>query len=49
MSREFVANNINYPIYFNGDRSKGQFAITYRAPLQTMADHVQQLQNDGLL
>ncbi len=49
MTREYISNNVNYPVYFNNTRSKEQLSITYRSPLNTLADHVQQLMDDDLL
>ncbi len=49
MTREYVSNNVNYPICFNNTRSKEQLAIAYQSPLDTLGDHVQQLIDDGLI
>jgi nucleoside-diphosphate-sugar epimerase len=49
MQRRYVARNVNYPLYFNNERSKLELGIHYRLPAETFNDHIQQITKDGLL
>jgi len=49
MQRRYVARNVNYPVYFDNDRSKLELGIHYRRPTETFNDHIQQIVKDGLL
>jgi nucleoside-diphosphate-sugar epimerase len=49
MQRSYVSRNVNYPLKFNNDRSKTELGVSYRSPVQTLNDHIQQIVNDGLL
>lgn len=49
LTREFVKNNVGYPIFFDHRKSREELGICYRAPADTLAEHVQQVLDDGLL
>lgn len=49
MQRSYVARNVDYPLYFNNERSKRELGIHYRLPAATFNDHIQQIVEDGLL
>ncbi len=49
MQRRFVARNVDYPLYFNNERSKNELGIHYRLPAETFNDHIRQITEDGLL
>ncbi len=47
--RDFVAKNIGYKIDFNTDRSRHELGLKYRDINQSLAEHFQQLLDDGLV
>lgn len=49
MTRDYVALNVGYPSRFDASRSQTELKVSYRAPLATLGDHVQQLTADGLV
>lgn len=49
MQRRYVARNVNYPVFFNNQRSMAELNIIYRPTVETLNDHVAQIVDDGLL
>ncbi|MBI3478979.1 MAG: NAD-dependent epimerase/dehydratase family protein [Nitrosomonadales bacterium] len=49
MQRDYVSCNVNFPIYFDSERSKQELGIRYRQPAETFNDHIRQIADDGLL
>jgi dihydroflavonol-4-reductase len=47
-TREFVDKNAGYPLDFDNSRSIAELGLAYRAPEDTIADHFQQMIDDGL-
>ncbi len=47
-SREFVDKNVGWPLAFDNSRSIAELGLAYRAPEDTIADHFQQMIDDGL-
>ena len=48
-SRQFVALNMGYPIYFNATRSVDELDIQYRDIRASVCEHFQQLLDDGIV
>lgn len=49
MTRDFIKNNIGYSIRANNKRSKEELGISYHSLKETIVDHVNQLEADGLI
>ena len=49
LTRKFVKTNIGYPLAFDNSYSQKDLGIEYRSMKQTLADHANQLEKDGLL
>jgi len=49
MTRKYIANNVNYLVYFNHNPSKIDLNIQYLDPRQTLNDHIGQLVTDNLI
>lgn len=49
MQRKYVARNVNFPLYFNNQRSKDELGLKYHSTLDTLNDHIRQINADGLL
>jgi nucleoside-diphosphate-sugar epimerase len=47
-SREFVDKNVGWPLEFDNSRSIAELGIEYRAVEDTLADHFQQMIDDGV-
>lgn len=47
-SREFVDKNVGWPLAFDNSRSIAELGLAYRAAEDTIADHFQQMIDDGL-
>jgi nucleoside-diphosphate-sugar epimerase len=47
-SRDFVDKNVGWPLEFDNSRSIAELGLVYRAPADTIADHFQQMIDDGL-
>ncbi len=48
-SREFVDKNVGWPLEFDNTRSVAELGLTYRPAEETIADHFQQMIDDGLV
>ncbi len=48
-SRQFVELNMGYPIYFNAEKSQKELDLQYRDIGQSVAEHFQQLLDDGVV
>ena len=49
LTRKFVALNVGYRIGFDNSKSVRELGLAYRPLEQTLADHFQQVLDDGLL
>ncbi len=49
LTRKFVSQNVGYKIGFDNSKSKKELGLQYRPLQQTLADHFQQVLDDGLL
>jgi nucleoside-diphosphate-sugar epimerase len=49
LTRKFVKNNLGYPLAFDNSYSQKDLGIEYRSMRETLADHANQLEKDGLL
>lgn len=49
LTRKFVDRNVGYPLAFDNTRSRKELGLTYRPVEQTIADHFQQMLDDGLV
>jgi len=49
MQRDYVAGNVNFPLFFNAERSVEELGLSYRPIAETLNDHARQLLNDGAL
>jgi nucleoside-diphosphate-sugar epimerase len=47
-TREFVDKNVGWPLEFDSSRSTEELELTYRSADETLADHFQQMIDDGL-
>lgn len=48
-SKDFIEKNMGYPIYFNANKSKQDLGMTYRPIDISLAEHFQQLLDDGVI
>ncbi|HLF35685.1 MAG TPA: aldehyde reductase [Cyclobacteriaceae bacterium] len=48
-SWNYIRNNVAVPIRFDNSRSKNILGLKYRAPAETLKDHIDQLERDELL
>jgi nucleoside-diphosphate-sugar epimerase len=48
-SREFVDKNVGWPLEFDNSRSISELGLDYRDAADTIADHFQQMIDDGLV
>jgi len=48
-SREFVDRNVGWPLEFDNTRSRDELGLEYRDAEDTLADHFQQMIDDGLV
>lgn len=48
-TREFVDKNVGWPLEFDNSRSISELGLEYRAPEDTLAEHFQQMIDDGLV
>lgn len=46
MRRNFIANNVNYPLRFDSENSRVCLGLNYYNPAKTFNDHVEQLLSD---
>lgn len=49
LQRGYVTRNVNFPVYFNNQRSRDDLGLTYRSVTDTLNDHCRQLVEDGLM
>lgn len=49
MQRNYVARNVNYPLYFNNRRSQQELGLMYTPVETSLNDHCRQIVADGLL
>ncbi|ADV66023.1 NAD-dependent epimerase/dehydratase family protein [Deinococcus maricopensis] len=49
LQRRYIARNVNFPVHFNNQRSQTELGVHYRAPAETLNDHIRQLVGDGLI
>ncbi len=49
LQRRYVARNVDFPVYFNNQRSQEELGINYRSATETLNDHCRQIVDDGLL
>jgi hypothetical protein len=47
-SREFVDKNVGWPLEFDNSRSVAELGIVYRPAEDTLAEHFQQMIDDGI-
>jgi len=47
-TREFVDKNVGWPLEFDSSRSTNELGLVYRSADETLADHFQQMIDDGL-
>jgi hypothetical protein len=47
-TREFVDKNVGWPLEFDSSRSTNELGLVYRPADETLADHFQQMIDDGL-
>ncbi|MFL6089042.1 MAG: SDR family oxidoreductase [Aeromicrobium sp.] len=47
-SRDFVDKNVGWPLAFDNTRSTKELGLVYRKPEDSLADHFQQMIDDGL-
>lgn len=47
-SREFVEKNVGWPLEFDNTRSREELGLVYHDPEKTIADHFQQMIDDGI-
>jgi nucleoside-diphosphate-sugar epimerase len=47
-TREFVDKNVGWPLEFDSSRSTAELGLVYRPADETLADHFQQMIDDGL-
>jgi nucleoside-diphosphate-sugar epimerase len=48
-SREFVDRNVGWPLEFDNTRSRAELGLRYRPVEETIAEHFQQMIDDGLV
>jgi len=48
-SLKFVNRNIGYPLKFDNSRGKNELGISYKKINQTLSDHFEQIERDGLI
>ena len=48
-TRSFVDRNVGYPLAFDSTRSRTELGLSYRALDDTIADHFQQMLDDGVV
>jgi nucleoside-diphosphate-sugar epimerase len=49
LTRKFVSLNVGYPLQFDNSKSRTALGLTYRPLEQTLADHFQQMLDDGVV
>jgi nucleoside-diphosphate-sugar epimerase len=49
MQRRYVVRNVNFPIYFDSERSIRELGIAYRPTVETLNDHCRQIATDRVL
>ncbi|CAM3699265.1 NAD-dependent epimerase/dehydratase family protein [Smaragdicoccus niigatensis] len=49
LTREFVEQNVGWPLRFDNSRSIAEFGIDYRLPEESVVEHFQQMIDDGLV
>lgn len=48
-TRKFIDRNVGYPLAFDNTRSRTELGLSYRPPEDTIADHFQQMLDDGVV
>jgi hypothetical protein len=48
-SWNFLRRNLGYPLRFNNRKSRAKLELKYRPVAETLREHIQQLEKDGLL
>lgn len=48
-SWKFLRENLGYPLHFNNRKSRAKLGLKYRPVAETLREHLEQLERDGLL
>jgi nucleoside-diphosphate-sugar epimerase len=48
-SWKYLRRNLGYPLRFNNRKSRAKLGLKYRPVAETLREHIQQLEKDGLL
>ena len=49
LSRDFVSDNVNYPIEFDNNWAMKSLAMEFRSQEEMVTDHAEQIVTDGLV